>query len=326
MRKPHCAAESAYDSATQEIYACYISVGDFQRRFGELLDRWSCTGDVGAALQAWTAIEVDSTILEMIAMLRASGYRCYLASNQEPYRARYMSETLRYKAAFDGEFYSCTVGHAKPAPAYFRAILEALAVRAEDTLFIDDLSTNVEAAGALGCVPPSLHRPPTSESTTTCEGCSPSTACGSSRTTRSTTESIGHRFPAVRYCASAAPWNHDYWSREVAKGFLKQRLSRKPLRRLSRATVFSRVRQTGSRGICPRAPLPRSSTPSANANTEQMRTIRRVISARHRAKFDSLRGERFSWIDSRRPARRDVTRQRGGHAKHTEHRDIRRRV
>jgi putative hydrolase of the HAD superfamily len=196
-----CAAESAYDSATQEIYsvpvstikailfdadgviqrpspvrhslwaqllggtvsvdaflhevfdaerACYIGVGDFQRRFGELLDRWNCTGDLGAALQAWTAIEVDSTILEMIAMLRASGHRCYLASNQEPYRARYMSETMLYKAAFDGEFYSCTVGHAKPAPAYFKAILDALAVRAEDTLFIDDLSTNVEAARGVG--------------------------------------------------------------------------------------------------------------------------------------------------------------------------------
>ena len=90
------------------------------------------------------------TILEMIAMLRASGHRCYLASNQEPYRARYMSETLLYKAAFDGEFYSCTVGHAKPAPSYFRAILDALALRAEDTLFIDELSTNVEAARGVG--------------------------------------------------------------------------------------------------------------------------------------------------------------------------------
>ena len=130
--------------------ACYIGDGNFEGRFTALLDRWNCTGDLGAALRAWTAIEVDRGILEIIVTLRASGHRCYLASNQEPYRARYMSETLLYRAAFDDEFYSCTVGHAKPAPAYFRAILDALSVRAEDTLFIDDLSTNVEAARGVG--------------------------------------------------------------------------------------------------------------------------------------------------------------------------------
>jgi HAD superfamily hydrolase (TIGR01509 family) len=129
---------------------CYIGDGNFEERFAALLNRWNCTGDLDAALRAWTAIEVDRGILEIIAMLRASGHRCYLASNQEPYRARYMSETLLYRAAFDDEFYSCAVGHAKPAPAYFRAILDALSVRAEDTLFIDDLSTNVEAARGVG--------------------------------------------------------------------------------------------------------------------------------------------------------------------------------
>jgi putative hydrolase of the HAD superfamily len=130
--------------------ACYVGDGNFERRLGDLIDRWNCTGDLGAALEAWIAIEVDRRMFEVIAMLRASGHRCYLASNQEPYRARYMSETLLYQAAFDGEFYSCTVGHAKPAPAYFRAILDALAVLPEDTLFIDDLSTNVEAARRVG--------------------------------------------------------------------------------------------------------------------------------------------------------------------------------
>jgi putative hydrolase of the HAD superfamily len=86
----------------------------------------------------------------MIASLRASGHGCYLASNQEAYRATYMSETLRYRTVFDGEFYSCTIGYVKPAPAYFRAILDATALRAEETLFIDDLATNVEAARAMG--------------------------------------------------------------------------------------------------------------------------------------------------------------------------------
>ena len=147
-------AEGSVDAFLQDLFeaerGCYTGSGDFIRSVRDLLERWNCAGDLSAALQAWIAIDADPGIRQVIALLRASGYPCYLASNQEPYRARYMSETLAYRALFDGEFYSCTVGYAKPDPAYFAAILKAIAVPAEHVLFIDDHSTNVHAALSVG--------------------------------------------------------------------------------------------------------------------------------------------------------------------------------
>jgi putative hydrolase of the HAD superfamily len=147
-------ADESVDAFLEDVFGvertCYNGEGDFAPMLGALMGRWSCTGDLTAALRAWTAIEVDHRILEIIATLRGSGCRCYLASNQEPYRASYMSRTLAYRTVFDGEFYSCTVGYAKPDPAYFRAILNAIGVAGDEVLFIDDLLPNVEAARSVG--------------------------------------------------------------------------------------------------------------------------------------------------------------------------------
>jgi putative hydrolase of the HAD superfamily len=142
------------DAFVQDAFSaerdCLSGDRDFIHDFGSLLIRWNASGVLADALKAWTAIEVDHGVLEIIKLLRASGYGCYLASNQEPYRAQYMSETLGYRAAFDAEFYSCRLGFAKPDKAYFQAILRALAVVPDTVLFIDDHIVNVEAARHVG--------------------------------------------------------------------------------------------------------------------------------------------------------------------------------
>jgi putative hydrolase of the HAD superfamily len=147
-------AEAPVDGFLAEVFAhersCYLGKVDFPGKMADLLARWSCDGSVADALRAWTAIETDRGIHGLIARLRASGRRCYLASNQEPYRARHMSETLGYRSLFDGEFYSCTVGHSKPSADYFKAILGVVGVPADEVLFIDDIPGNVQAACAVG--------------------------------------------------------------------------------------------------------------------------------------------------------------------------------
>lgn len=142
------------DAFLQEAFAaertCYTGNGNITQCFTELLERWNCSGDLATALAAWTAIELDGKVVDIIAALRASGCRCYLASNQEPYRAHYMSETLGYRALVDAEFYSCAIGYAKPDAAYFTKILKTIDVPAGEVLFIDDHRQNVEAAQSVG--------------------------------------------------------------------------------------------------------------------------------------------------------------------------------
>ena len=123
---------------------------DFAGTLSELVIRWRCQGSFPDALRAWTMIEPDEEIVQVIRALRRNGVSCCLATNQEPHRATYMSEHLGYCRLFDREFYSCQMGVAKPATAYFRAIIDELRVAPGSLLFLDDVEANVAAAKQAG--------------------------------------------------------------------------------------------------------------------------------------------------------------------------------
>ena len=57
-----------------------------------------------------------------------------------------MSEILNYRTHFTQEFYSCSLGVAKPDVAFFEHILYALNLPGNNVLFLDDRPENVEAA------------------------------------------------------------------------------------------------------------------------------------------------------------------------------------
>ena len=130
--------------------SCYEGQGDFLAALPDLLAQWNCAGTVDDFLRVWTAIHVDAEVVQLIATVRASGVLCCLATNQEPFRGRYMSETLDYGAVFDRQFYSCELGVAKPDPKYFSAILERLGRPYHEVLFIDDIEANTRAAASVG--------------------------------------------------------------------------------------------------------------------------------------------------------------------------------
>ena len=123
---------------------------DFADDLAAVLLRWNCRGTVQEALRAWEQIHVDEGMITHINALRASGIYCGLATNQQSYRARYMSETLGYRTVFDREFYSCELGEMKPNPGYFQAILREMALPPDRVLFIDDHEANVLAARQVG--------------------------------------------------------------------------------------------------------------------------------------------------------------------------------
>jgi len=129
---------------------CHDGIGDFVSALREVLARWQCVGSVDDALQAWTAIEVDHAVIDLIANVRASGVPCHLATNQEAYRARHMRQVLDYANVFDRLFFSCEIGCSKPNAAYFRAIVESLNLAPDTILFIDDVEANVAAAKSVG--------------------------------------------------------------------------------------------------------------------------------------------------------------------------------
>lgn len=130
---------------------CLRGDADMADTIAEVLKKWDSPYSVEQAIETHTKIvEMNPESIEVVQALRKSGVPTYLATNQHEYRARYMSEVFGYADIFDGEFYSCRLGHAKPSPEYFHAVLKTLPYPAESLLFIDDRERNVAAAKSIG--------------------------------------------------------------------------------------------------------------------------------------------------------------------------------
>jgi putative hydrolase of the HAD superfamily len=123
---------------------------DFAVALAPVLQKWNARCDARSLMTVWEKIDVDQSMLALIAELRAAGVTCAVASNQQHYRATHMSERLGYAKHFDHEFYSCHLGHAKPSAEYFREILRRGGFDPARTLFLDDREQNVRGAQSVG--------------------------------------------------------------------------------------------------------------------------------------------------------------------------------
>lgn len=115
-----------------------------------LLEEWGIPEAYDDALQVWLTIEPVEAARALVEKVRASGVRCYLATNQDEHRGRFMQRELGYDALMDGAFYSYDLRLAKPDPAFFRTILGRLGLDAGAVLFVDDNAGNVDSARGVG--------------------------------------------------------------------------------------------------------------------------------------------------------------------------------
>ena len=87
----------------------------------------------------------DIEMEKFIGGLKERGYKIYLLSNAgfDFYTFRPRLGALRY---FDGELVSADVHLLKPDRQIFDALLRKFTIRAEESFFVDDMFSNVEAA------------------------------------------------------------------------------------------------------------------------------------------------------------------------------------
>ncbi len=97
----------------------------------------------------FSADTLEMPLIDSIRQWRASGHRIALLSNDSPAlhdRLRVLGiDTLFAPLVISGR-----IGVMKPDPAAYQAVLARLNLPAEQTIFIDDVPVNVEAATALG--------------------------------------------------------------------------------------------------------------------------------------------------------------------------------
>ena len=98
----------------------------------------------------WEGLFPNEPMIELMAALRAEGYRMALLTNN----VREWELRWRAMAPIDEIFElvvdSAFVGVRKPDPEIYELVVQGLGVRAEECLFIDDIKLNCEAAEAAG--------------------------------------------------------------------------------------------------------------------------------------------------------------------------------
>jgi putative hydrolase of the HAD superfamily len=92
----------------------------------------------------------DPAMLAWQQAIKQRGLLTAIVSNMGDSVHERMVRELGWLSRFDVLVWSYRLGVAKPAPAIYLYALEQLGTRAEETLFLDDKSENVEAALAMG--------------------------------------------------------------------------------------------------------------------------------------------------------------------------------
>ncbi len=119
-------------------------------------DLWQWHGKTDDLLKYWFETEDvrNEELITVIRKLRKAGIPCYLATEQEKYRAEYM-ENVMFKGLFDGYFVTAALGVSKNDPKFFELVVEKLEqnhrnVQPHDITFFDDSQSKVDAANAAG--------------------------------------------------------------------------------------------------------------------------------------------------------------------------------
>jgi glucose-1-phosphatase len=90
--------------------------------------------------------QVEPEFLEYL----SKHYCLAVLSNTDPIHVEALEKNFDFFRFFKKRIYSCAVGTSKPSPLIFREALRACKVKADQTLYIDDIPAYVQAARQLG--------------------------------------------------------------------------------------------------------------------------------------------------------------------------------
>ena len=82
--------------------------------------------------------------------LKAKGLRLYCLSNMHFASIEHLEQTHDFFEVFDGAVISCRLQLCKPETGIYKHLLQTYGLKADETLFIDDVQKNLDAAAKLG--------------------------------------------------------------------------------------------------------------------------------------------------------------------------------
>lgn len=135
-----------------DFRACQRGKLDLKEELAKYLVGWNWPNGADAFLEYWftTDASIDPEVMKEVEKIRSTGLKCYLASDQEKYRASYIMERLDLKNKFDDYFFSYRLGCMKSEPEYFKEIFKITGLKPEEFVYFDDDQKNVDIAKSLG--------------------------------------------------------------------------------------------------------------------------------------------------------------------------------
>ena len=97
--------------------------------------------------EAWFAmlLGIKDSKRELLNRLKEKGYGIYILSNINELHVEWVLEHCPELQKADGLFFSNEMHLSKPDPRCYSRVLEQTGIRADETLYIDDLRPNIEA-------------------------------------------------------------------------------------------------------------------------------------------------------------------------------------
>ena len=135
---------------------CLVGEADLKREITFFYRDWGWKGTLEALIYYWFMAEgdMDDRLKEVVKKLKDKKISCYLATNQEKYRAEYLKKNLGLEKVFDRVFVSSDLGCKKPEQVFyekvFMSISASLPVKKKEIIFIDDDPKNIEGAMKFG--------------------------------------------------------------------------------------------------------------------------------------------------------------------------------
>src|SRR3989344_7786042 len=96
----------------EKFSLCQKGKADLKEEIQPYLSDWKYSVD--DYLNNWFTMDfvVNQEVLDIVSQMRTKGVKCYLATDQEKYRAQYLKDR-NFEENFDGVFYSYNLGYQK---------------------------------------------------------------------------------------------------------------------------------------------------------------------------------------------------------------------
>ena len=139
-------------------YKCFEGKADALKNIMPFLNKigWNDTAENYFKQQfEFESKYLDKDFISLIQNFRNQGLKCYIGTDQEKNRAKFLLEDMNFNESFDGHFISCLIGYRKCHDNFWTNVLEKLKkefpdIKPSEIAFFDDIQDNVDVSYKYG--------------------------------------------------------------------------------------------------------------------------------------------------------------------------------